>query len=719
MKDNCLELLHDYDSNLQSSREVDLIVNYLRDNGEVVPQNPYGRLGAYLLFLVDEKTANYGIITGDEDSISTLIESRIISSDNIPDSYFKLQQKIALEEGRGHIEITESMKHHFAEIIQNDQRESLNSWARYLARNDAIFPDWFRFVVWESITKLGKLDYEKKSYQKRSKSTVAPFPELNSESLAIVYSNLLNSLEDYDEQTKRSIRETSFASLYAEALIETYKSDREVYKTVEGSWKVYCDNAEDLSNSLIGYNTGWCTAGIETARSQLDRGDFYVYYSKNKNGEDVVPRIAIRMVNEFIAEVRGIGENQAMEPELSEILTIKLKELGDNGKYLKKTEDMQRVTRIAATLEKDPTAILAIEDLRFLYEIDGEIIGFDQDEIKDPRLYDLLKDRDAISDLEKILGTNEVAVLIDIIFKLDRTNIIATNPVRLGFEKLSIDKKSIVIRENPELLLKNIHNLKDTSIEDIVSGIDSCILEPISLGKLLCDFTPDETLDGKNVDFLFQYLDIESFLKILPKIKPGSVNKEITSYLCEGYEEYRGMIAQSLFTYLDRFQDYFYGDIVQELIRNTPNGLELVLKNSDKFIIGRGLCIELYEHLKTSEKVELFDKHLLERIVTTKLEIAIMQNNYKEVLDLMDQKEGQSLVLRFLKMYDIEITLKRNKRFAIVLSRNLDKFSELSTEIAEILINNRRVSAVKNNIDSFINPSEVIKLLKDRGVALD
>ena len=61
-----------------------------------------------------------------------------------------------------------------------------------------------------------------------------------------------------------------------------------------------------LYNSLQGYNTGWCTAGSrETAKEQLEEGDFYVYYSKDKNGNYTIPRLAIRMSEDEIAEIRG------------------------------------------------------------------------------------------------------------------------------------------------------------------------------------------------------------------------------------------------------------------------------------------------------------------------------------------------------------------------------------------------------------------------------
>lgn len=74
-----------------------------------------------------------------------------------------------------------------------------------------------------------------------------------------------------------------------------------------------------LYESLQGYGTGWCTAGKEVARIQLQGGDFYVFYTKDEKGRKVIPRIAIRMENGQVAEVRGIESNQNMEANMVEV----------------------------------------------------------------------------------------------------------------------------------------------------------------------------------------------------------------------------------------------------------------------------------------------------------------------------------------------------------------------------------------------------------------
>ena len=94
-----------------------------------------------------------------------------------------------------------------------------------------------------------------------------------------------------------------------------------------GIWKKYNqgENYQELWKSLQGKNTGWCTAGEETCKSQIEGGDFYVYYTKDEEGNYTNPRIAIRIEGtEEIGEVRGIGKNQNLEENMTSIAEEKL-----------------------------------------------------------------------------------------------------------------------------------------------------------------------------------------------------------------------------------------------------------------------------------------------------------------------------------------------------------------------------------------------------------
>ena len=60
--------------------------------------------------------------------------------------------------------------------------------------------------------------------------------------------------------------------------------------------------------------------------TQLQGGDFYVYYSINENREPVIPRVAIRMEGDHIAEVRGIAHDQNVDPYIRLQVYKKMKE---------------------------------------------------------------------------------------------------------------------------------------------------------------------------------------------------------------------------------------------------------------------------------------------------------------------------------------------------------------------------------------------------------
>lgn len=107
----------------------------------------------------------------------------------MPESYFDLQRRIARERGYGDFELTDRQKEEDVKRLRADQKESLMRWSGYLRskENGHSYPDWFKVYVWESLKKMGEFDEEGGKFKKRTKSTVAPWPELNAEALSYVY----------------------------------------------------------------------------------------------------------------------------------------------------------------------------------------------------------------------------------------------------------------------------------------------------------------------------------------------------------------------------------------------------------------------------------------------------------------------------------------------------------------------------------------------------
>ncbi len=326
----------------------------------------------------------------------------------LPESYINLQKRIARERGYGDVTVTDEMKEEMLSNVQKEQEKSLDMWIDYLTSDDAMYPMWFKHYAFRGMLKLNKFDKEKGEFGRRSKTTTEPYVELNREVLARVYDTLVKEIgtdEEISEEASKALENgESFKKLYEYYLTNTGYVNRG--NDTDGIWVKY-DQGSDyklLWESLQGKNTGWCTAGEETAKTQLSNGDFYVYYTKNKEGEYKEPRIAIRMDGKYnIGEVRGVGEHQNLEGCMTSIAEEKLNEFPDKDKYLKKVNDMKLLKEIDNKVSKNIE--LTREELRFLYEIDSKIEGFGYD--NDPRIQEILEKRNDKKDLAFVFNCKE------------------------------------------------------------------------------------------------------------------------------------------------------------------------------------------------------------------------------------------------------------------------------------------------------------------------
>jgi hypothetical protein len=389
--------LHERNPNLHTSPEVEIVADYLRNGGEAIPNEPADKVSAYLGFLANREYVNDGILTGDQSSIDRQIAAHVIDAADVPDGYFELQRRIAREQGHGDVQITSETRKQMVEAVQADQRSGLGKWVEYLGGDDGGYPNWFKHYTWASVTKLGTYDKDKSEFQKRSRGTTAPYPELNREALAYVYDVLNKSRVQgeqvnggaNDAQLQKLLKSGNFGKLYAHAVLEVTPDSPELRNEIRGSWTKFNQTddprtARRLSGSLQGHGTGWCTAGESTATMQLRGGDFYVYYTRDEDGKDSVPRVAVRMEQGEVAEVRGVNAAQELEHEMADITAERLQDLPGGEEYIRKAQDMKRLTAIEKRTTANPNADLTAEELRFLYELDHEIQGFGYE--TDPRI---------------------------------------------------------------------------------------------------------------------------------------------------------------------------------------------------------------------------------------------------------------------------------------------------------------------------------------------
>ncbi len=411
---------------------------------------------------------------------NALHKNFVIKEGEIPESYWDAQKRIARDEGRGDIEITEQKKEEDTEVIIEDQELSLDFWVDYLASEDATYPLWLKYFALRGVLGMGAYNKEDHKFSDRDSGTVAPFPDLDREALSYVLDavekqqgqryrqisdainvkrgelkrlngayrtiqkeGINNAVSDAEakivqvkeqltslfkeqadlvsgklaitDESKAEFRElvqgADFAELYLFALEKITPANEALLAITEGRWVKYEMGSDHmpLVESLQSHGTGWCTAGESMAEYQLRNGDFYVYYSNDEDGIPQIPRAAIRMVHGNIKEVRGIAFQQNLDPYIGKVVQDKLGEFHDGNSYGKKMLDMKLLTYIERKMKAGHA--LDQDDLIFLYELKSPIEGFGY--VKDPRVAELIRQRDPKADAPILLGCRPDQVAYD------------------------------------------------------------------------------------------------------------------------------------------------------------------------------------------------------------------------------------------------------------------------------------------------------------------
>jgi hypothetical protein len=423
--------------------------------GEEVSQRPADKIAAWLGVI--EKTH-----IGHKDDPRVLERIKqyyhreyVIRPENIPQSYWNLQGEIAVNEGRkqdltsagvlieettaydqnGHevkkrsYTFPEQVKEPAIRTVITNQQQSLDKWIDYLTSEDAKYPMWAKYWAFRSVVRMGKLEKTEDgkarfaSRDPKKNTTVSSFPVLNQRALANTIGSMSARLEARakpkgqqttenlsatlsDDEYQKLLSTEDFSQLYAQFLAEIPEYSTHGLGETRGKWMKYDQGSDPttLVKSLEGHPLEWCTADMDTAKTQLEAGDFYVYYSLDEEGNPNIPRVAIRMEDNHIAEIRGIAPNQNMDPFISGIVEERMQEFGQEGEvYKKKAADMKQLTTLEQkTLRAQP---LSQEELIFLYELDAPIEGFGYE--KDPRIGELRSQRNPDADMLVVLNCEE------------------------------------------------------------------------------------------------------------------------------------------------------------------------------------------------------------------------------------------------------------------------------------------------------------------------
>jgi hypothetical protein len=418
--------LHHKLPDLQNSYEVrDAVDKQKRLTGEKVSNTPEAKLSAYMSRLEkiylnkDESTRKRNL----EMMRESLYDMFIIKKEDVPESYFELQKRVARERGQIIENIDERIREQMVSVIIEDQKKSLDAWIDYLSSNDAMYPTWFKYFVFRNIVKLSQFDKELGKFKERTKATTAPFPDIYREALATIADLYESASRDtilFNDTDFQTFLSKKFGTQYANAIQKTLEHSQEEREQIQGTWVKYKqgdeESAKKLYQSLENKGTGWCTAGYSTAKAQIESGDFYVFYSYDARGMPTNPRLAIRMEEDHIGEVRGILQHQEVEPLLQEVLDEKLSSFGSEAdSYKKKSLDMKRLTSIKKksldSYESGVEVVLTRDELFFLYEVYAPIEGFGYE--RDPRIDEIQKDRNRDEDIVVMCNCEQTHIAKD------------------------------------------------------------------------------------------------------------------------------------------------------------------------------------------------------------------------------------------------------------------------------------------------------------------
>lgn len=471
--------------NLHNASEVEKAAERTeKRTGEKVPQDPEACIQNYLdrlerLVFDPDKEQKRKMFEGEPRPRALMLLRGMILNKYVRSHKEKMAEGAARVEERAAREL--GIDAHYGEqelaqrgeIAVSDLEKSLDNWISYLSDANEPYPIWFRYYAFRNILDLGDYDKDKGEFPKRSQGTARLFPDIDRGSLAYIQDVIeaakdpvaLERLRKAQEATgtpkeriitkekAEKFAKLSFAKQYAEGIRQAGEITPEMRGETRGKWVKYQQGTDPtaLWASLQNKGTAWCTKGFATAETQLKGGDFYVYYTLDKQGKPAVPRIAIRMQENQIFEARGVADNQQnLEGNMTDIAEKKMNELPGAEKYRKASADMKLLTIIDKKTKNNKSLIK--DELIFLYEIDSKIEGFGYQ--RDPR----------IEEIRKIRKPKEDA---PIVFECDPSEI-AWKP-----EDINEKTRAYVGSLFKGIFQKNIENIYTSFLEEKISKFEA------------------------------------------------------------------------------------------------------------------------------------------------------------------------------------------------------------------------------------------------------
>ncbi len=373
-------------------------------------------------------------------------EKIVIDAEDVDEGYWRAYEQNLRDDGRGH-ELSDEEKAEKVTEIQKGQRDSAGQWANYLGHENCPFPMWFKVYAWDGMSKLGTFNEDKREYNKRSKSTVAPYPRLDAGVLGQMYDVFCDyyglgeqALEEQpesveqDERLSSLVQSGSFNKLYSHFLLEkkVILKTPEKAEDVHGDWREYLPGDEEkLAAAADG--TPWCVAGTTVARSYLERGHyghmnegeveesdpenkskFLLFHLQDSETGRLADNACASVRLGFdgnVEEISGLDDGQALEDSLVSIVEGKVRSLPGGEKFLEAFADKKQLIALDRKMQngEDPTA----RELDFLYETERYIATLDTYNSEDPRVAELRKKYDVGYALDRGVDPNVWADILD------------------------------------------------------------------------------------------------------------------------------------------------------------------------------------------------------------------------------------------------------------------------------------------------------------------
>ena len=664
---------------------------------------------------VHEKAINHKSDNGIKLLKSFYYDKYVIKKEDIPESYINYLDKVQFDQYGIHM--NEYQKEEQKDLIIEDQKKSLDEWINYFTSEDTKFyPTWAKYWAFQGMLTIGNYDTNKGIYNKRSKTTVAPFPELDrevlSKSIDLVIKEV-NKEELNDKDLEQLVKNGNFFKLYTVQLKD--KRNQTFGNATKGEWIKYeqGNNYQELYKSLQGKNTGWCTAGESTCKYQLEGGDFYVYYTYDEEGKATIPRLAIRMDGKnTIGEIRGVAKDQNIEPHFEDILAKKLENFKDADRYKKRIKDTKMLTYVYTKYKNNKP--LTKEDLKFIYETDNEIETMGC--TIDPRLHEMKKEvldnvKQDFQDIELILSLvqKDLRVMHHISKdKLDKNlalDIVKNNecaikyiPTEMIDKKLAfmaVEKASYALKYVPKDLIDK--NIIRTAVEQNPISIEyvpkkmldkKLIINAVKQDSEALGYIPTEMLDKEII-----LIAVQNNGKVLQFVPEDLIDKDIALMAVKNDEWSIRFVPK----------DKIDNDIILAAVKKDHAVIGLVPKDK----LNKNLLLELVSDTK-SLILERIPKELIDKDIAL---VAVKNDGWsiryipKEIIDKEIAMEAikavkasggnyMTMILRFIpeEIIDKEIALiavKEDEESIVFIPKNtIDKEIALTAlEKNEIAIN--------------------------------